>query len=127
MCKVSEHTSWSANYFHRFVSAALAEARDSGVVPMASPDLVQVITGFGESGAALVSSGVDKIIFTGSTKVGRLVMQGASKHNLTPCVLELGGKDPFIGECRWLLVVLVVLVVGGGGWWLLVVLRGMPY
>jgi len=127
VCKVSEHTSWSANYFHRFVSAALAEARDSGVVPMASPDLVQVITGFGESGAALVSSGVDKIIFTGSTKVGRLVMQGASKHNLTPCVLELGGKDPFIGECRWLVVVLVVLVVGGGGWWLLVVLRGMPY
>ena len=101
VCKVSEHTSWSANYFHRFVSAALAEARDSGVVPMASPDLVQVITGFGESGAALVSSGVDKIIFTGSTKVGRLVMQGASKHNLTPCVLELGGKDPFIGECMW--------------------------
>jgi acyl-CoA reductase-like NAD-dependent aldehyde dehydrogenase len=63
---------------------------------MASPDLVQVITGFGEAGAALVSSGVDKIIFTGSTKVGKLVMQGASKHHLTPCVLELGGKDPFI-------------------------------
>ena len=94
--KVSEHTSWSAEYFGRFVTAALIEARDSGVVPMASPDLVQVITGFGASGAALVSSGVDKIIFTGSTQVGRLVMEGAAKSNLTPCVLELGGKDPFI-------------------------------
>ena len=94
--KISEHTSWSAEYFSRFVSAALSEARDSGVVPMASPDLVQVITGLGPSGAALVSSGVDKIIFTGSTQVGRLVMHGAAKANLTPCVLELGGKDPFI-------------------------------
>ena len=95
--KVSEHTSWSADYFYRFVREALVQAKNSGVVPMASPDLVQVITGFGESGAALVSSGVDKIIFTGSTQVGRMVMQGAAKaKTLTPCVLELGGKDPFI-------------------------------
>jgi len=95
--KVSEHTSWSADYFYRFVREALVQAKKSGVVPMASPDLVQVITGFGESGAALVSSGVDKIIFTGSTQVGRMVMQGAAKaKTLTPCVLELGGKDPFI-------------------------------
>ena len=42
VCKLSEHTSWSGSYFHRFVSAALTEARDSGAVPTAHPDLVQV-------------------------------------------------------------------------------------
>ncbi len=96
VCKLSEHTSWSGSYFHRFVSAALTEARDSGAVPTAHPDLVQVVTGFAESGSALVSGGVDKIIFTGSTHVGRLVMKGAADAGITPCVLELGGKDPFI-------------------------------
>lgn len=56
-----------------------------------NPDLVQVITGYGETGAALVSSGVDKILFIGSPGVGRRVMEAASK-TLTPVVLELGGK-----------------------------------
>ena len=53
------------------------------------------MTGFGDSGAALVQSDIDKIIFTGSTTVGKLVMKGAAEK-CTPCVLELGGKDPFI-------------------------------
>lgn len=43
-----------------------------------------------------MSGGVDKIIFTGSTHVGRLVMKGAADAGITPCVLELGGKDPFV-------------------------------
>jgi len=60
-----------------------------------NPDLVQVITGFGDTGAALVQSGVEKVLFIGSPAVGKLVMSGASK-NLTPVILELGGKDPFI-------------------------------
>ena len=41
------------------------------------------------------STSVDKIIFTGSDKVGKLIMKAASA-NLTPVVLELGGKDPFV-------------------------------
>ncbi len=43
----------------------------------------------------LTHTGVDKVIFVGSTQVGKKVMAAAS-HTLTPVVLELGGKDAFI-------------------------------
>jgi len=87
--KVSEYTSWSSSYFLRIVHAALK-------VNGHDPDLVQVITGFGESGEALIKcEDVDKVIFTGSPAVGRLVMEGCVK-SLKPVVLELGGKDPMI-------------------------------
>jgi len=87
--KVSEHTSWSSGYFTRIVRAAL-EANGH------NPDVVQTITGFGEAGAALVAHpDVDKIIFTGSPAVGKLVMAGAAPH-LKPVILELGGKDPMV-------------------------------
>ena len=59
-------------------------------------NVVQTLTGFGECGAALVNcDAVDKIIFTGSPGVGKLVMEGCSK-SLKPCILELGGKDPMV-------------------------------
>ena len=59
-------------------------------------NVVQTIYGLGDAGAALVQCDfVDKIIFTGSPKVGKLVMEGCSKV-LKPCVLELGGKDPMV-------------------------------
>lgn len=57
--------------------------------------LVQVVEGDGSVGAALVRSGVDKVVFTGSTATGRKVMALASE-TLTPVVLELGGNDPAI-------------------------------
>jgi acyl-CoA reductase-like NAD-dependent aldehyde dehydrogenase len=56
---------------------------------------VQVVTGYGETGSALVTSGVEKIFFTGSPQNGRKVMAAAAE-TLTPVVLELGGKDPMI-------------------------------
>jgi len=60
------------------------------------PDgLLQVVTGDGSTGAALVGSGVDKIMFTGSGAIGKRVAEAAAKY-LTPVVLELGGKDPMI-------------------------------
>lgn len=37
-----------------------------------------------------------KVSFTGSTQVGRLIMQAAAKSNLKPVTLELGGKSPLI-------------------------------
>ena len=43
----------------------------------------------------LVTGGVQKVVFVGSTGIGRKVMEAAAK-TLTPVVLELGGKDPFI-------------------------------
>ena len=60
------------------------------------PDgVLQVVTGDGSTGAALVGAGVDKIMFTGSVATGRRVAEAAAKY-LTPVVLELGGKDPMI-------------------------------
>jgi len=60
--KPSEYTSWSGGYFLRLVREVLVAAGHS-------PDLVQVVTGFADAGAALVASNVDKIIFTGSPGV----------------------------------------------------------
>src|SRR5215831_17525537 len=58
-------------------------------------NLLQIVTGDGSTGAALVASGVDKIMFTGSVATGRRVAEAAAKY-LIPVVLELGGKDPMI-------------------------------
>jgi acyl-CoA reductase-like NAD-dependent aldehyde dehydrogenase len=57
--------------------------------------LLEVVTGDGSTGAALVEAGVDKIMFTGSVSTGKRVAEAAARH-LTPVVLELGGKDPMI-------------------------------
>jgi phenylacetaldehyde dehydrogenase len=59
--------------------------------------VVNVVTGFGETaGAALAAHGdVDKIAFTGSTEVGKLIVQAAA-GNLKKVSLELGGKSPNI-------------------------------
>ncbi len=60
------------------------------------PGVFNVITGFGDAGAALVAhAGVDKIAFTGSTEVGKLIVK-ASAGNLKKVSLELGGKSPHI-------------------------------
>src|SRR6185503_14557214 len=61
----------------------------------ALPDLLQVVTGGGATGAALAKSGVDKIAFTGSAATGKRVMAAAAER-LTPVLLELGGKDAMI-------------------------------
>jgi phenylacetaldehyde dehydrogenase len=59
--------------------------------------VVNIVTGFGETaGAALAAhGGVDKIAFTGSTEVGRLIVRAAA-GNLKKVSLELGGKSPNI-------------------------------
>jgi acyl-CoA reductase-like NAD-dependent aldehyde dehydrogenase len=57
-------------------------------------DVLQVVIGAGETGAALVDH-VDMICVTGSPETGRRVMERASRR-LTPVLLELGGKDPMI-------------------------------
>lgn len=62
------------------------------------PDgVVNIVTGFGETaGAALASHpGVDKVAFTGSTEVGRLIVKAAAA-DLKKVSLELGGKSPNI-------------------------------
>lgn len=63
--------------------------------PDAPAGLVGWVTGFGDTGAALCRSGVDKLAFTGSVPTGRRVM-AACAETLTPVLLELGGKDATI-------------------------------
>jgi phenylacetaldehyde dehydrogenase len=60
------------------------------------PDgVVNVVTGFGETAGAPLAAheGVDKIAFTGSTEVGKLIVEAAT-GNLKKVTLELGGKSP---------------------------------
>jgi betaine-aldehyde dehydrogenase len=60
------------------------------------PGVVNIVSGMGETGAALVAhEDVDKIAFTGSPEVGRLIMKGAA-GSLKKISLELGGKSPNI-------------------------------
>src|SRR6185436_9246682 len=86
--KVSEAVAWSGARFKRIFDEALTA---SGF----SPDLVQIVNGYGETGAALVSGGVDLVIFTGSIGNGRKVIVESAK-TVTPVIMELGGKDPMI-------------------------------
>jgi succinate-semialdehyde dehydrogenase/glutarate-semialdehyde dehydrogenase len=58
-------------------------------------DVLTIVEGDGETGAALVDAGVNKISFTGSVRTGRKVGEACGR-NLIPCTLELGGKDPMI-------------------------------
>ncbi len=53
------------------------------------------LLGDGETGAALVEAGCDKISFTGSVRTGRKVAEACGRQ-LVPCTLELGGKDPML-------------------------------
>ncbi|MDO5612034.1 MAG: aldehyde dehydrogenase family protein [Paracoccus sp. (in: a-proteobacteria)] len=59
------------------------------------PGVVNIVTGDGDTGAALVAADVDKIAFTGSTEVGRGIAEtlAGTGRALT---LELGGKSPFV-------------------------------
>ena len=58
-------------------------------------DVFQVVVGDGPTGAALVKSGIDKLVFTGSVATGRRIAQSTAAR-LLPVVFELGGKDPMI-------------------------------
>ena len=55
----------------------------------------QVVTGFGETGNALCTAAVNKLAFTGSGATGKKVMT-ACAENLTPVLIEAGGKDSLI-------------------------------
>jgi phenylacetaldehyde dehydrogenase len=58
--------------------------------------VVNIVTGFGDAGAALAAhADVDKVAFTGSTDVGKLIVKAAA-GNLKKLTLELGGKSPNI-------------------------------
>jgi succinate-semialdehyde dehydrogenase/glutarate-semialdehyde dehydrogenase len=58
-------------------------------------DVITVVFGEGPTGAALIESGIDKLVFTGSVATGRRVGEAAARQ-LVPAILELGGKDAMI-------------------------------
>jgi len=87
--KVSEFSAWSSQFLLRALRQCLVAAG-------APADLVQLAPGYADAGKALVEHS-DKVIFVGSVSVGRKVMEAASKApSITPVILELGGKDPFV-------------------------------
>jgi len=73
-------------------SALVAEVFAQAGLP---ENLLQVLHGDGETGAALTEAGLDKIHFTGSVATGRKIAESCGRA-LVPCTLELGGKDPMI-------------------------------
>ncbi|MFN8847763.1 MAG: aldehyde dehydrogenase family protein [Bdellovibrionales bacterium] len=66
------------------------------------PDVLRVETGGVEVSQKLLTKKWDKIFFTGSTRVGKLIYQAAAEQ-MTPVLLELGGKSPAIFDtsCDW--------------------------
>lgn len=60
--------------------------------------VLNVISGFGQVAGAAIAwhMDIDKVAFTGSTRVGRSILQAAAKSNLKKITLELGGKSPNI-------------------------------
>uniref|UniRef100_A0A6Q2X801 Aldehyde dehydrogenase domain-containing protein n=1 Tax=Esox lucius TaxID=8010 RepID=A0A6Q2X801_ESOLU len=62
------------------------------------PGVVNIVPGFGPTAGGAIAShmGVDKVAFTGSTKVGQFIKEAAAKSNLKRVTLELGGKNPCI-------------------------------
>jgi acyl-CoA reductase-like NAD-dependent aldehyde dehydrogenase len=83
MVKPSEFTPRTAALIASHVEAAFA------------PTVVSVVTGGADVAASLTALPFDIIHFTGSSRVGAMVAQAAAK-NMTPVVLELGGKSPVI-------------------------------
>lgn len=84
LLKPSEHTP--------LIALKMLEVTQAAGIP---EGVFQVLTGDGRTGEALVRSKVQKIFFTGSVKTGKRIMAIAAE-NLTPVMLELGGKDPVI-------------------------------
>ncbi|KHD89594.1 MAG: aldehyde dehydrogenase [Bdellovibrio sp. ArHS] len=81
--KPSEYTTHTSRLLKKLIDETFA------------PEYVKLIEGGPETNAALLSLPFDHIFFTGSTRVGKIVMEAASKH-LTSVTLELGGKSPTI-------------------------------
>ncbi|HLM62610.1 MAG TPA: aldehyde dehydrogenase family protein, partial [Pyrinomonadaceae bacterium] len=75
-----------------FIGLKIGEIFEKANLP---EDVLQILTGDGRTGAALVDAGIEKIMFTGSVATGKKIAESAAKH-LTSVVLELGGKDPMI-------------------------------
>jgi len=86
--KPSELTPATGDWLVRSFGEALAIFGESNPV-------LQLVTGAGATGEALVRSGVNKIAFTGSAETARRVLAAAA-DTLTPVIAECGGKDAML-------------------------------
>ena len=86
--KASEAVAWSTQLFQQLINSVFDQ---HGI----SRDTVQILNGYGATGAALVRADVQKILFIGSVANGRRIVADSAQR-LTPTVMELGGKDPLI-------------------------------
>ncbi len=77
------------------LSPATAELLNELVSQYFDPEVLSIIPGDENFGREFASMKWDHLTFTGSSRVGRLVMQAAAE-NLVPVTLELGGKNPTI-------------------------------
>lgn len=75
-------------------------------------DRVFVVTGDAKVGEAFSSMPLDHLLFTGSTRVGRIVMRAAAE-NLVPVTLELGGKSPTIIHESFSIATAASRIMGG--------------
>ncbi len=73
----------------------IAEVLDRIIKETFKDEYIAIVHGDQETGAYLLEKRFDIIFFTGSTRVGKIVMKAAAAH-LTPLILELGGKSPCI-------------------------------
>ncbi len=77
------------------LSAATARLLSEQLPRYLDTEAVSVVLGDAEVSASLAAQPFDHTFFTGSTSVGRAVMEASARH-LTPVTLELGGKSPVI-------------------------------
>ncbi len=77
------------------LSPACSETLERLVAETFDPRYIAVVNGGRETSTQLLAQEFDSIFFTGSTQVGKVVMEAAAQH-LTPVTLELGGKSPVI-------------------------------
>src|SRR5215467_5369430 len=77
------------------LAPASAEVLRAVVAEIFPAEYVSVVTGDTQLSARFAALPFDHLLFTGSTRVGKLIMRSASE-NLTPVTLELGGKSPTI-------------------------------
>ncbi|ORW29991.1 aldehyde dehydrogenase [Mycobacterium paraense] len=77
------------------IAAASAHLMAELVPRYLDKDAIAVVEGDGAVSQELIAQGLDRVLFTGGTEIGRKVYEGAAPH-LTPCTLELGGKSPVI-------------------------------
>ncbi|WP_243632877.1 aldehyde dehydrogenase family protein [Mycobacterium uberis] len=77
------------------IAAASADLMAEIVPRYLDNDAIAVIEGDGAVSQELIAQGLDRVMFTGGTEIGRKVYESAAQH-LTPVTLELGGKSPVI-------------------------------